>query len=433
MEVFLVLPLFILTVNSVAIRGPEYTRYDPCSLGLIYFEKSTNTSWQGVINFSLYPNISNAAIEISFDKPMTIYGASHNTIITATDDWKVFVLKPSGELPPRYVFYLAENNNGSNVPIVTQVKLNDLVLCNDIMKKDQTIQSLNMTKPDDTVQRQVCGRRALQNAELNSVKTDVKAGDWPWHVAVLITGPYDVNQAMYQCGGNIISKTAVLTAGHCIFLNRVRVHVSQFVVEAGIDNLLDAYQVGRQSLRAVDIIIHPAFHLDEATGDLAIIRVNRFRYTEYVQPICIWGPSYNKETLYGETALVAGFGTTEENKLSNKLRSTYTVVQNDTTCIAYSPQLYMSLLNEFTFCAGLSPDSGTSPLQGDSGGGLVVAVMQPDHKVSWFLRGLLSKCGVPQGKTMCDPTFYVVYTDVAPHYGWVYHHSGLSYLSNIVD
>lgn len=72
-----------------------------------------------------------------------------------------------------------------------------------------------------------------------------------------------------------------------------------------------------------------------------------------------------------------------------------------------------------------------NPRNGDSGGGLVIPTLQPDHIVSWFLRGILSKCGILPGAKFCDPKLYVVYTDVAPHYGWIYHHAGLRYINNI--
>lgn len=55
---------------------------------------------------------------------------------------------------------------------------------------------------------------------------------------------------------------------------------------------------------------------------------------------------------------VVGFGTTEYNMPSDVLRSTYTLVQNDTTCLDSAPSLYGNLLNEFTFCAGFGPDAG---------------------------------------------------------------------------
>lgn len=76
---------------------------------------------------------------------------------------------------------------------------------------------------------------------------------------------------------------------------------------------------------------------------------------------------------------------------------------------------------------------GINPRNGDSGGGLVVSTMQSDHRISYFIRGVLSKCGVAPGQTACDPKFYVVYTDVGPHYTWLFHHSGLKYRDNILN
>lgn len=63
---------------------------------------------------------------------------------------------------------------------------------------------------DSRYYKHVCGRRALDHAELTSVRTESKAGDWPWHVALF---QKDVNLTLsrYECGGNIISRTAIVT------------------------------------------------------------------------------------------------------------------------------------------------------------------------------------------------------------------------------
>lgn len=83
----------------------------------------------------------------------------------------------------------------------------------------QTIHSLNVTK--DYVGKyyaHVCGRRSLESTELVSVRTEARAGDWPWHVAILIRDK-NTNIPKYDCGGSIISRTAVVTGKHfCIML-----------------------------------------------------------------------------------------------------------------------------------------------------------------------------------------------------------------------
>ncbi|CAH0725224.1 unnamed protein product, partial [Brenthis ino] len=431
--IYLVLSLCVLQVHSMALTGPVLTRYRPCELGVIHFDKITDLLWRGEIDLELYHKLESVEIEIGFEKQIGLVGVSHNSTIIITNKSHNFVFKPKGVIPKKY--YLFTSINGSTtleVPVVTNFRLNNMTLCNELVKAALTVDSLDATKPNDKDLLHYCGRRPMEHGEVTSMRTDSKSGDWPWHVAILIRRP-DTNLANYQCGGSVLSRTAILTAGHCMFLNENQIETRRIVIQAGISDLRNVNETGRQTLNAERVILHPGYSIEHATSDLAIVVVNKLHYTEYVQPICIWGPVYDKTTLFGKRAVVAGFGTTEHNVLSDTLRATDTVIQNDTTCIAYSPNLYSKLLNEFTFCAGFGPNAGINPRNGDSGGGLTFPTMQPDHKVSWFLRGVLSKCGLLTGQKLCDPKFYVVYTDVAPHYGWIYHNAGLRYSSNAIS
>ncbi|XP_072939884.1 serine protease 27-like [Epargyreus clarus] len=420
--------------NSMSIKGPVLTRYDPCAIGVLYFDKITDKVWQGVVNIGMYHNVQHVEIEVAFKRQTIIYGASVNSTISAQNQWHDFTIKPKGELPKIYNFYILINeNNPENIPTVTKLKLNNVTLCDETIKLSQTIASLNVTKENESkTYSHICGRRSLDHAELTSLRTDSKTGDWPWHVAIMIEDPVTKN-IRYQCGGNIISKTAILTAGHCLFSNGIAIPANKITVHAGVTYLKDLTQAGRQTFTPKKTILHPAYNHSAATSDLAIIIVNQITFTEYVQPICIWGPVYDKTALFGKEAVVVGFGTTEQDRLSDTLRTTNIMVQNDATCLAFAQHLYKPLLNEFTFCAGYGPNAGINPRNGDSGGGLVVPTMQTDFKISWFLRGVLSKCGVNRPNTPCDPNYYVVYTDVGPHYSWIYHNSGLFYRSNIVS
>lgn len=78
------------------------------------------------------------------------------------------------------------------------------------MQASQTVKNFNVTKEHDTKYHHVCGRRAMEHTELTSVRTEANAGDWPWHIALLVK-ELITNVDKYQCGGNIISTTAVLT------------------------------------------------------------------------------------------------------------------------------------------------------------------------------------------------------------------------------
>lgn len=78
-----------------------------------------------------------------------------------------------------------------------------------MFQASQKVESLNVTD-DNRFYKHVCGRRALDHAELTSVRTESKAGDWPWHVAVYHKDE-NLTLSWYECGGNIISRTAIVT------------------------------------------------------------------------------------------------------------------------------------------------------------------------------------------------------------------------------
>ncbi|XP_045766172.1 phenoloxidase-activating factor 3-like [Maniola jurtina] len=433
--IYLVLSLCVLQVHSMALKGPVLTRYQPCGLGVIYFDKITDMLWRAEINLELYQNLGEVEIIIVYEKEMALFGVSHNSTVFINNDSHNFTFIPNEGVPDKYHIYTSiKENTTASVPIVKSFTLNRIVMCNDFLKAADTISSLDATQPDDTEYRHTCGRRSLSHTELNYVRTEsVQAGDWPWHVAILIKKPF-TDLANYHCGGNVISTMAILTAGHCVLLTNGKLReATSIVIEAGVTNLRDVDQIGRQTRFAERIILHPGYSEDQATSDLAIVVVNKLRYTEYVQPICVWGPVYDKTELFGKQAVITGFGTTEQNLQSDTLRSTNTMVQNDTICNAFAPDLYPKLLNEFTFCAGFGPNAGINPRNGDSGGGLFIPTKQADHKVSWFLRGILSKCGHRTVDKFCDPKYYVIYTDVGPHYGWIYHNAGLIFSSNIMS
>lgn len=133
----------------------------------------------------------------------------------------------------------------------------------------------------------------------------------------------------------------LLPAGHCVFINGTRIESEKLVIEAGVVDLRAKDQKGKQTLNVIGlhfgfhiliclslrnefflfmffcdvlihvyylqvdkVILHPEYSIEHASSDLAILVVNKLRYTEYVQPICIWGPVYDKITLFGRTAMV---------------------------------------------------------------------------------------------------------------------------------
>lgn len=72
----IVLILCAVNVNSMALKGPPLTRYDPCGLGVIHFDRLMKNYWQGVLHLGLYKSLIEVEIEIHFEKTVRIYGVS---------------------------------------------------------------------------------------------------------------------------------------------------------------------------------------------------------------------------------------------------------------------------------------------------------------------------------------------------------------------
>lgn len=60
--------------------------------------------------------------------------------------------------------------------------------------------------------------------------------------------------------------------------------------------------------------------------------------------------------------------------------------------------------------------AGTSVCNGDSGGGMYFT--KNDDADVWQIRGLVSIGVALQGKT-CNPSHYVIFTDLAKHLDWI--------------
>lgn len=73
---YLFLSLCILQVHSMALTGPVLTRYRPCELGVIHFDKITDLLWRGEIDLEYYHELVDVEIEIGFEKQIRLRGVS---------------------------------------------------------------------------------------------------------------------------------------------------------------------------------------------------------------------------------------------------------------------------------------------------------------------------------------------------------------------
>lgn len=121
--------------------------------------------------------------------------------------------------------------------------------------------------------------------------TPAEPGSFPFQVALLTADD------LHYCGGSILNRRWVLTAGACA----IGKNTSDIVVFAGSNRLNE----GGQRHRVDRIILHPNFDVDVYANDVAVLRVlESFMFSDTVQHIALRGEAI--ET--GLMANASGFG-----------------------------------------------------------------------------------------------------------------------------
>ncbi|XP_004928951.1 clotting factor C isoform X2 [Bombyx mori] len=258
-----------------------------------------------------------------------------------------------------------------------------------------------------------CGRVMLNRPiplVLNGVPT--LEGQWPWQIALYQTQRVDNK---YICGGTLVSHRHIITAAHCVTRKGSQrlVNKDTLTVYLGKHNLRTSVD-GVQIRFVSQIIIHPEYNASTFSRDVSILELkDRVTYSKWVQPACLW-PS-NQITLnniVGKKGSVVGWGFDETGVATEELSLVEMPVVDTETCIRSYSEFFVRFTSEYTYCAGYR--DGTSVCNGDSGGGMVFKFGE-----SWYLRGLVSLSVARQNECRCDPSHYVVFSDLAKFLPWL--------------
>lgn len=97
-----------------------------------------------------------------------------------------------------------------------------------------------------------------------------KRGEWPWHGALYSA---DVKGLNYQCGATLVSKRSVITAAHCVTIERTELtkETNKLLVAFGRTKLSNWNDKDSQNCQIEKIIIHPQYNSTNLHNDLAII------------------------------------------------------------------------------------------------------------------------------------------------------------------
>ncbi|KAH8407465.1 hypothetical protein KR222_001694, partial [Zaprionus bogoriensis] len=205
---------------------------------------------------------------------------------------------------------------------------------------------------------------------------DAGFGSFPWQAYIRIGSS--------RCGGSLISRRHVVTAGHCVARatpRQVHVTLGDYVINSAVEPL-PAYTFG---VRRIDV--HPYFKFTPQADrfDVSVLTLERtVHFMPHIAPICL--PEKNEDFL-GKFGWAAGWGALNPgSRLRPKtLQAVDVPVIENRICERWHRQNGINVvIYQEMLCAGYR-NGGKDSCQGDSGGPLM-----HEKNGRWYLIGVVS-------------------------------------------
>ncbi|KAK6622780.1 hypothetical protein RUM43_008623 [Polyplax serrata] len=238
-----------------------------------------------------------------------------------------------------------------------------------------------------------CGQQLKRGSRIIGGQNAVQ-GEFPWLVSIKRLGGH-------FCGGTIVNKRWVITAGHCmcsgssrILEERIRVSVGEYDLKSKNNKTIDK--------KVLKIHFHPQYQCAKFVDDIALLELeNDIHWTKSVGPACL--PTLNLDTEQYSTysdrsATTAGWGWINE-KYGEGIRPDIlqkvqvTVVDNEKCRSWYSSQGKKVKILDSQICAG-NEIGGRDACWADSGGPLMVMESERMMVVGIVSTGI--GCGRPK-------------------------------------
>lgn len=236
---------------------------------------------------------------------------------------------------------------------------------------------------------------------------DAGFGTFPWQAYIRIGSS--------RCGGSLISRRHVVTAGHCVARaqpRHVRVTLGDYVINSAAEPL-PAYTFGVRTIK-----VHPLFKFTPQADrfDVAVLTLDRnVHYMPHIAPICL--PERGSDFL-GQYGWAAGWGALSPGSRlrPRTLQAVDVPVLDNRVCERWhrangiNVVIYPEML-----CAGYR-GGGKDSCQGDSGGPLML-----ERTGRWYLIGVVSA-----GYSCASRGQPGIYHRVAHTVDWISHATTLS-------
>ena len=126
--------------------------------------------------------------------------------------------------------------------------------------------------------------------------SELQPHKYPWLVYLKIRDSW--------CGGSIIGRRTILTAGHCVYKPRDPIYDFEVRVYVGVHNVARGLN---SPLKVKEIVVHPKYE-KRFDYDIAILKLaSDIPYSETAAPICI--PENDEENF--KDLIIAGWGATD--------------------------------------------------------------------------------------------------------------------------